>query len=39
MEFLIGLLNFIGFIFYIVTGIATFGTLIGFMSNDGKDCL
>lgn len=37
MEFLIGLLNFIVFIFYIVAGIAAFGTLIGFMSNDGKD--
>lgn len=37
MGFLIGLLNFIGVIFYIVAGIAAFGALIGLMSNDSKD--
>ena len=39
MGFLIGLLNFIGVIFYIVAGIAAFGALIGLMSNDSKDGL
>lgn len=37
MGFVIGLLNFVGFIFYIVAAIAAFGVLIGFMSNDSKD--
>ena len=37
MGFVIGLLNFIGFIFYIIAGIAAFATLLGFMSNDNKD--
>ena len=37
MGFGIGLLNFVGFIFYIIAAIAAFATLLGFMSNDSKD--
>ncbi len=37
MEFIIGLLNFVGFIFYIIAAIASFGTLIFFMLVDSKD--
>lgn len=37
MGFLIGLLNFVGFISYIFAAIAVFGALIGFMSNDSKE--
>jgi len=37
MGFLIGLLNFVGFIFYIIAAISAFGALISFMSNDSKE--
>lgn len=37
MGFIIGLLNFVGFLFYIVAAIAVFCILIGFMCNNDKD--
>ena len=37
MGFIIGLLNFVGFLFYIVAAIAAFCILIGFMCNNDKD--
>lgn len=37
MGFFIGILNFVGFIFYLIAAFAAFGMLIGFMSNDSKE--
>ena len=36
MGFFIGILYFVGFIFYLIAAFAAFGMLIGFMSNDSE---
>lgn len=37
MGFFIGILYFVGFIFYLIAAFAAFGMLIGFMSNDSEE--